>query len=166
MKLSRLVFLVMFFLGLALMSSYLVTLNFYEQQVLPELLFWAGAFLFSSSLILFWNYFKEQKYLLILIVVAAFFIYGSNFLRFNYYGTDIVGEYNVASITQQLGQWPQNLVTPQPFGSFFSCLSVTVLPTIVSDLTGLPMMLIFKILIPLTATLVIVGVFSACSPAF
>ena len=53
----------------------------------------------------------------------------------------------------------QNLVTPQPFGSFFSCLSVTVLPTIVSDLTGLPMMLIFKILIPLTATLVIVGVF-------
>lgn len=141
------------------MGSYVIIIGASEEQLVPESLFWLGAFMLSSSLVLLWNQVKNRKYLILLIAVSAFFIYSIGFLRYPYYGTDIIGEYDVATVSQQLNKWPIELVTGQGWNAYFSCLSVTIFPAMVSTVTGLPMMMVFKILIPLLATLVIIGAF-------
>ena len=141
------------------MGSYIIIIGASEQQLVSESFFWLGAFMLSSSLVLLWNQVKNKNYLVLIIAVSAFFIYSIGFLRFPYYGADIVGEYDVAIVTQQFHRWPIELITSEGWDSYFSCLSVTIFPAMVSSVTGLPMMMVFKILIPLLATLVVVGAF-------
>jgi len=80
------------------------------------------------------------------------FVAGIGFLRFSYYGSDLVGEFLVARTTEGLHRWPSELIGSAaaigsgPFENwdwYYSSLAVTVLPSILGEITQLPMMQVF-----------------------
>ena len=157
--LVKIILSLLFCSGILILGIYILMIGASEQQLIPEFFFWLGALLFSSSLVLLSSNVKNTYYRILLIVVSAFFIYSLGFLRSPFYGTDIVGEYSVATTTLSMHRWPVELVSAVSYNQYFSCLSVTILPAMMSEVTGLSMMMVFKILVPLLATFVALGVF-------
>jgi uncharacterized membrane protein len=161
----------LFFLGIGMVSVYIYTIGLLEEQAIPEIYFWLGTILFSASLVLGWRDKNSHQYLMLLIFVSAFFVASIGFLRFPYYGPDLVGEYFVATTTKTLHRWPSEQVSIDPWRDlnshwYFSCLSVTVLPSIVSEITGIPMMTVFRIMVPLFSAIAVMTGFLVVKQLF
>jgi hypothetical protein len=123
--------------------------------------FMLSASLLAASLFLLWVLDHKRMSLLFIILLVAFAIVGLYFDRFAFYGTDLVEEYFVANTTRELGRWMPERVTggttwldwhinskpEQQLSRYFSTLSVTVFPAIVSELTGLSASAVFWLLI-------------------
>jgi hypothetical protein len=123
--------------------------------------FMLSASLLAASLFLLWVLDYKRTSLLLVILLVAFAIVGLYFDRFAFYGTDLVEEYFVANTTRELGSWMPERVTggtiwldwninskpEQQLSRYFSTLSVTVFPAIVSELTGLLTSAVFWLLI-------------------
>lgn len=168
--------LIAWFLGIVMMSLYIRGVYYFETEVYPMLCFWVGAVLLSSSLICLYTCSKNYSYLMALVFISAFFVASLKFMRFYFYGTDLMGEYFVATITQGLNRWPIErisdaslhilVLTPVTSHKFFSCLSVTILPTIITRITGMSMMNVFRIMIPTIAAVVAIIGFLVVREAF
>lgn len=163
-------------LGIGLMATHLVSLRVGLHRIWPsEISFWLGGIFFSSSLTYLWRNDRENTYSMraraLFIFLSACFVAAIPFIRFFFYGTDLVGEYYVAETTFNLQRWPSNAVSTDCLmisdlphidtihHLYFSCLSVTVFPTIFAQTTGLSIMNSFRLLIPMTSATVILGVF-------
>jgi len=181
-KLSRIryaILLSMWFLGIALILSYINAIRCFEGGLYPEAIFWLGAILFSSSLACLWRYSKNHSYLVILIFASAFIVASIPFLRFHYHGSDLVDEYFVAQTTRDLGYWPIERFRPYTIAQpgrpietdnishqYFGCLSVTILPSMLSLVTGLTVLNIFNIMVPIASVLTVIGAFLVVRKSF
>lgn len=66
-------------------------------------------------------------------------------------GPDVIGEFAIASETYSKARWPiasQFLGTGDRAGRYASCLSVTILPAVLSKVTGLSVLDIFRYVMP------------------
>lgn len=135
--------------------------------------FMLSASLLAASLFLLWVLDYKRMSLLFIILLVAFAIVGLYFDRFAFYGTDLVEEYFVANTTRELGRWMPERVTggtiwldwhinskpEQQLSRYFSTLSVTVFPAIVSELTGLSISAVFWLLICGISTITVLAGF-------
>jgi uncharacterized membrane protein len=82
------------------------------------------------------------------------------------YGGDSPIELYVFKITQQAGHWNPIFFNPldQAFGRYNAMLSITVLPTIYSNMLGIDPTFVYKIIYPLIFALVPVGLFQLWQP--
>jgi len=130
-------------------------------QFLPDYYFWASAIALSTSVFAIWTLSSNEKLILSVILVSAIVIVNIFFLRFYFYGTDLVGEYFVAETTDLTGRWmPERSAgtaikldwffqqRPETIlHRYFSTTSVTIVPSIVSQVSGLSMRITFLILL-------------------
>jgi uncharacterized membrane protein len=160
-------------IGIILTTFYIVALYRFNIYV-PEQVFWLGTILISSCSFILWTLNKKSYYLIGIIFILALFIAIIPFLRFNFYGTDLAEELFVAQQTKNLGNWPIDRFAPytlissnQPIGinpnqidhQYFSSLSVTILPAIVSLVSGLSMVNVFRLLVPLASAFAVLSGF-------
>lgn len=169
----------MWVLGVTLLLTYVNAIRCFEEGLYPEVIFWLGAIFFSSSLACLWRYPKSNPYLILLILASALFVASVPFLRFYYYGPDLLEEYFVAQTTRDLGYWPIERFSPYTITlpdrpvetdnighQYFGCLSVTILPSILSLIAGLTVLNVFKIMVPLASALTVMGVFLVVRKSF
>jgi hypothetical protein len=161
--------------GLLFVAAYIHAVYEFNQQVLPIYYFWGFAVLFSVAIGLLWIYRGGTKGFLYLTLGSGFVINALFFFRFYYYSSDLTGEYMVAQQTINLGRWPLQLDTAyDPYFNlqrvllsppvelvhrYYSTISVTIFPSTLSEVTGLPLIDIFRILMPLTTVLSALFVF-------
>jgi hypothetical protein len=159
--------------GLALLAIYVRSVYLLDQQILPEIFFWVFAGVYSFSILLLWLVARDRRLVLIAVLVSAAVIASLFFLRFYFYGTDFVGEFFSANVTRELGKWTPERTTggsiwldwhfvqvPTAILSrYFSTTSVTILPAMLSLVTGLPMTQVFWILVCFVSTTFVAVVF-------
>ena len=139
--------------------------------------FWSLFVIFASvlsvSLMLLCASGENEKKTLFAVFSAACVIVSLYFLRFYFYGTDLVEEYSVARVTSEFGRWmPERTigggewltwhlyVKPDVLLSrYFSTVSVTILPTALSDVSGLPMRTVFWVLIVAVSSVTVLVAF-------
>lgn len=166
--------LILTLLSLAFLAIYVHGVYLYKTRILPEIFFWIFAVTFSTSIVLLWAFSKNRKIILTAIFVSAFVLVSMLFLRFYFYGYDLLGEYFVADVTHDIGRWtPERAMEGQTwwldwqFGStiqkpgqllhrYFSTTSVTIFPAIISEVTGLSMRLVFWVLISVVSTVTVI----------
>jgi len=144
------------------LGLYFRSLYFFNAGVFPQFSFWASLIIFSVSTIFLWNYFDNFSYYLVLILGFCTIFSDRYFLRFFYFSKDLVVELSVSKITGNLGRIPTELigvpvstysVSPIHPGSlvsaYYSTISVTVLPNIISEVTGLPLIDVYRLVVPI-----------------
>jgi hypothetical protein len=152
--------------GLALLAIYVHGVYLFERQVMPELFFWLFALIYSVSILLLWATARERRLVLAAVLVSASVIASLFFLRFYFYGTDFVEEYFTAQATRELGKWTPERVTggtiwldwqfvktpTEILDRYFSTTSVTILPAMISEVTGLSTMQVLWLLVCIVST--------------
>jgi uncharacterized membrane protein len=92
------------------------------------------------------NHLPTEFYPLAILIIALSLIFQRELLSQNLYGFDVFGEFYVFKITSLTGLWNPNLVIPVPqLLDYNSMLSVTVLPTVLINLSNIPQIWIFKV---------------------
>lgn len=165
--------------SLAFVAWYIYSIYLFNNQILPVQLFWALAVVLPLSLMLLWDLNVKVERQMIVILLASMVLSGLLFLRFYFYGQDLVGELYVAEMTRELGRWPLErighlvptlvnskylrssgvVVPPTIPNEYYSSLSVTILPSMLSQITGLSMLDTFRFLLPLVSTAIALVVF-------
>jgi uncharacterized membrane protein len=83
------------------------------------------------------------------------------------YGTDIHAEYYVLGLTQERNYWDSTFHFSDPmFGRYSNMLSITILPTLFSNLLSIDGTWVFKIIFPLIFSFVPLGLFKIWSRSF
>jgi len=101
----------------------------------------------------------SKYYPLIVISIVLALLLSSALMSRYTYGDDIQGEFKVFLNTQNISFWnPQNYLTPQQ-SSDYSMLSITILPTVLSNLLNIDPTLVFKIVFPVIFSLVPLGLY-------
>jgi uncharacterized membrane protein len=144
--------------GIAIIAIYVRSIYLFKTEVFPEIFFWLGALIISISLGSLWLLDVKPSYLLLAIFISACAIVSIPFLRFYYYGTDLLGEYFVANTTNSLQRWTIESGPAYPFW-YFTCLSVTILPSMIAQITGMPIIMVFRIMIPMASALAAIGAY-------
>jgi len=115
-------------------------------------------FVFIIISILFTINFLTSKFSLfypIIILSIAIALLLSTTLMSNYvYGSDICFEFDALTVTKTLSYWDSQLYYYYDFFAANSMLSVTILPTIFSNLLNIPGDWVFKIIFPLIFSLI------------
>lgn len=103
---------------------------------------------------------KNTSYFLLTITIMYFSISMISSIRFEAFSglgsPDNLGEYFVAEVTRLRGSWGGNYGIPlegRP-SWYFSCLSVTIFPTIFSEITGLSLSTLFAVVYPIIFSLI------------
>ena len=98
----------------------------------------------------------NPKFYLIMVLLIAITLLFQYSLTSNYVqGLDIKTEYYLATITKDSGFWNVSATfTNLDFGKFYNTLSVTILPTIYSNILNMNISWVFKIVYPLIFALV------------
>ncbi|EMR74196.1 hypothetical protein MCGE09_00069 [Thaumarchaeota archaeon SCGC AB-539-E09] len=116
-------------------------------------LFVIGVLLCSSSLVMSYYYFpKYYVYSLFSLFLLSYCML--TFYNFRYDilgGEDIVGEYTIALETTVSERWPWELIfsgSGDRPGRYASCLSVTILPAVLSKVMGIEMLSLFRYVMP------------------
>lgn len=104
----------------------------------------------------------SKYYPLVVLMIAIALIYHTSLIS-SYilsYGSDAPREYFVFGVTKSSGQWSSTSPFPGDafYGRYYSMLSITILPTIYSNLLNMDQML-FKAVIPLIFSLVPLGLY-------
>lgn len=95
------------------------------------------------------NQFK-MSYALTIFVIAMALVFHATLVSGRLYGTDIHDECYISRLTQQEGFWNSSATySISFFGREQSMLSITILPTAYSNLLGMDLIWIFKIIFPL-----------------
>ncbi len=88
----------------------------------------------------------NEFYPLAILVIALSLILQRELISQNIYGFDVFGEFYVFKVTSLSGLWNPNLAIPVPqLLDYNSMLSVTVLPTVLLNLSKIPSVWIFKV---------------------
>lgn len=113
------------------------------------------------------KYFPSRWYPLILFAIAIcvlFFInnYTALITRYVTGRADQPLEFHIFRLTELTGFWNPTAtfsyaLTPIPFPEYYSMLSLTILPTIFSSITGLDSSLLFKLFYPFVVSFLVLG---------
>ncbi len=104
--------------------------------------------------------FSLEFYLMAVFAIALALLFQYSLTTNYIQGFDIKVEYYVATLTQGSGSWNINsYFTNAGFGRFYSMLSITVLPTIYSNVLGMSLTWVFKIVYPVIFTIVPVALY-------
>lgn len=152
------------------MTVTLTSLRF-NISLFSPIIFIMGIIIFSGSIFALWKFSRNITLILLAIFIAAFFIALIPFIRFNFFGADLIEEVYVAQITKQLGFWPINRIAPTTLidatqitglgyvtHQYFSSIAVTILPASISLMTGLPMLTVFTVLVPLVSAFIVIAI--------
>jgi uncharacterized membrane protein len=104
--------------------------------------------------------------LLVILSIALALLFHYSLISNYIHGADIQIEYTVFSTTQHNGFWNQVGFSGYDLTKMNAMLSVTVLPTIYSNLLNMDGTWVFQILFPLIYSLVPLGLFEAWHPNF
>jgi uncharacterized membrane protein len=102
----------------------------------------------------FINVLSPKKYPLVLFTVAIALLLSSSLFSSYIHGGDIFGEYAVFRLTTRASHW-----NPAFLDKLYTMLSVTILPTIYSNVLGIDGTWIFKIIYPLIFAFVPLGLY-------
>lgn len=162
-------------IGIFLMQIYILGLRYYESEIFPTVVFLGGASLVTLSLTLLWDsrgHRQKPLLLIALVFIVAFNLIKIPTLRFTFIpGSDLLGEYYAAEKTSTSQKWPPDLpILPSSWlagrGLYLWTTSVTLLPSIISHITGLPVIHIFEVMLPLISAIVPVLIFLFTRQAF
>jgi len=104
--------------------------------------------------------FPPKIYPLALLMIAIALLFHTSLISNYIYGTDIQVEYHTFKLTQEDGYWSSTTFPDDPlFGRFNNMLSVTILPTVYSNILNLDGTWVLKIVFPLIFSLVPLGLF-------
>jgi uncharacterized membrane protein len=138
-----------FFLGLPVLSIVgAMLMNTYQNNTIPLFMVALIAFLFAISF-LSKRFLPSKLYPLALWTISISLLYQTSLISQYVWGTDIHNEYYVFKTTLNSMHWTPALVVPPLFGRLNSMLSITILPTIYSNLLSIDATWVFKILFPL-----------------
>ncbi len=165
-SLGRLVFAVALS-SLILLALYVRFIYIFDRRILPEYFFWIFAAGLSVSAIILWTRSGDYNLLLITILVSAFVIASLPFLRFYFYGADLVGEYFVAETTRELARWtPERTIgttiwlnwdfqkPTELLHRYFITTSDTIVPAILTNVTGASTRVVLWILLSVVSTVI------------
>ena len=128
---------------------------------LPIELLFLAVFMCASALTI--SCIKTSKHkisvssLLILFVISYGMLTLYSFRYDGFGGPDTIGEYVIASETLQSGIWPMESLDVgygDRAGRYASCLSVTILPAVLSSVSGIDLLFVFKFILPLIGAFV------------
>ena len=143
----------MCFLGVSVLWAYLnlVRLN----TDVPFEILVTAVFLCSSALTT--SYLRTSKrkisaYSLVILYLVSYGMLTIYSFRYDLFGgSDVIGEYVIASKTLHLRRWPigsLDIGWGDRAGRYASCLSVTIFPAILSTVSGIRMLDLFKFILP------------------
>ena len=112
------------------------------------------------------GFLPTEFYPLAILSIALALLFHSSLISNYVHGADIQIEYTVFSMTQSNGFWNQVGFFGDLYGKINGMLSVTVLPTIYSNLLNMDGTWVFQILFPLIFSLVPLGLFESWHPNF
>jgi uncharacterized membrane protein len=99
--------------------------------------------------------FTPKLCLILVLVIAVTLLFHQSLISNYVQGNDIKGEYYLASLTQNAGFWNSSAsFSESAFNTYYSMLSVTILPTMYSNILNMDITWVFKIVYPLIFALV------------
>jgi uncharacterized membrane protein len=105
--------------------------------------------LFSKRLV------TPKLYLIIVLIISITLLFHSSLISNYVQGVDIKIEYYIATLTQNSGFWNSSIsFTDTGLASYYSMLSVSIIPTIYSNILNMDITCVFKIIYPLIFALV------------
>ncbi|MDH5266419.1 MAG: hypothetical protein OEW62_01930 [Candidatus Bathyarchaeota archaeon] len=153
LKLSAVVNLFTVITGVVLIWFYLSGLRLGNENVSIILLFF-GVFLCTISMVfsyIFSTKEKLAKFSLFSLYILSYCLLTIYSFRYYFFGSDLAGEYTIASIADTSNSWPISLLAvgwgPRA-GRYASSLSVSVLPIILSKVIGIDLLQLFKFVMP------------------
>lgn len=166
-RVQMLLLICVFAIGVLSMQLYLLGIRFYETQIYPISVFWVGAALISFSLVYLWHRQAKVSIILPLIFLTALAVLLIPTSRFSTIaGSDLIGEYYVAQKTKATG-WPPELpLDDTSTVAYAGSLGVTILPTIVSGVTGVDVLGVFQFFLPFISAFLPVMLFLVIREAF
>jgi len=117
-----------------------------------------AAVIFALS-ILSKRFISPKLYTLTIFSVAIALLFHSSLISNYIYGTDIQMEYYTFKATQKNAYWNSTAYTDPRFGRFNTMLSITILPTIYSNILNMDGTWILKIVFPLIFSFVPLGLY-------
>ena len=163
-ELSRVANLFTVIVGVVLIWFYLTGLRLGNENVSIILLF-LGVSLCMISMIFSYIFSKKEKmakfslFSLYLLSYCLLTIYS---FRYFFFGSDLAGEYAIASIADTSNSWPISFLAvgwgPRA-GRYASSLSVSILPVITSKVAGIDLLQLFKFVMPAIGAFVPVGLY-------
>jgi len=146
--------------GVCIVWSYLHCLRL-GLELLPFQAFLLGVSFCSLALFLaFLRVTKEKASVssLISLYIVCFGMLSIFSFRYDlFHGADFVGEFVISSITYSQKHLPLELLTvgvEDRAGRYASCLSVTIFPAILSDVSGIEILYLYKFIFPLISACV------------
>lgn len=142
---------------LGIVGALLVNINGGNLVLLAMILLSVAIFAFS---VLSNRFASPKLYPLIIFLIAIALLFHSTLISNYIYGSDIHTEYYSFKLTQNNAYWHSAAYFPDPrFGRFNTMLSITILPTIYSNLLNLDGTWVYKICFPLIFSFVALGLY-------
>lgn len=137
---------------IAIIGSYFV--NFYNNNVFLIVLVILISLI--PLLITFTNLIPKRSYPFIIFIISISLVFSQSLISMYIWGADIHVEHYLSSLFQNLGYWDSNL----PLISYNGMLSIVMLLPIYSNIMGLDITWIEKIIYPFFLALIPVGLFT------
>lgn len=140
--------------GVVLIWVYLDSVRLFQELSFEVLI--AGAVICASGMVFTYIMLSTRRIhrytsLLFLFIVSYGLLTLYSFRYDILGGFDVIGEYTIASKSLSTGRWPieaLNIGSLDRAGRYANCLSVTILPTVLSRVTGFDVLPIFKFVLP------------------
>ena len=151
-------------IGVLLTSLYLNAIRLGDADPNKLIFFTGVSFCIISMIISYSLSTKEKvaKFSLLSLYILTFSLLTIYSFRYYFFSSDLAGEYFIASETLNTNSWPMSLLAegwgPRG-GRYASSLSVSILPPILSKVTGIPLMLMFKFVMPAIGAFVSIGIY-------
>ncbi len=150
-------------IGIMLLIWYL---RFVETGLSIWLLYAGVATLSIGNMLAFVTLESKSKniHFILVLFLTTIFLANMYTVRFDsLQGSDILYEYTTARTTLQQGTWS---LARSPFENYFSAISVSLVPALLSQISGLNLFLIFEVVLQLVAALLPIIIFITVKEVF
>jgi uncharacterized membrane protein len=149
--------------GLGGFIFYMYSIQIFERFIVPEVLLWASLILISASLVYLGGRGSRRDFLLALFLVSVCIGFWFR-LRFGDRALfpDLFSEIATAQNVRQFGL-TNGLIQNNRFGD---ALSITILPTVISEVLGVDVMEVFLSLFPILLALIPISIYLAIEKTF
>jgi uncharacterized membrane protein len=144
---------VMIFLVLSILGA--ITLNNYGPNILTMIML-GGIAVYVFMLVFFRNKLNENVYPWAILIISLAMLLATSLRSWNISGHDIIIEYQMFQLTKENFHWSMSNF---PNHSYNACLSITILPTILSWFLKINDEYIFKIFFQIIYSFISVGVY-------
>lgn len=124
----------------------------------------SSVILYSVAMLLIHHRFEKSSFLFYLtLFVVAYGLLSFYSFRYDIFGAeDIIGEYRIASETAISERWPWDLINygwgDRP-GRYASSLGVTILPAVLSKISGIDILSLFRFVMPIIGAFIPIMLF-------